>query len=188
MYAGSNASAETVARIREQMGLNDPLWKQYIRYVGRALRGDLGTSYDLQMPVTEAILSRAPYTLQLILGGILVELLIGVPVGVISALKQYSLMDRIGMFIALLGVSAPPFWLGLLLLFWFAFKTPIFPLGGAGTLAHLVLPALTAGLGGAAWYARMARSSTLDVVSAPYIRTARAKGLSEKRVLLFCKL
>lgn len=184
MYAGPNASVETVARIREQMGLNDPLWKQYIRYVGRALHGDLGTSYDLQMPVTEAILARAPYTFQLILGGILVEILIGVPVGVISALKQYSFMDRIGMFVALLGVSAPSFWLGLLLLFWFAFKIPIFPLGGAGTLKHLVLPALTAGLGGAAWYARMARSSTLDVVSASYVRTARAKGLSEKRVLL----
>lgn len=184
MYAGPNASVETVARIREQLGLNDPLWKQYSRYVGRAVQGDLGFSYDLQMPVLQAILARFPYTLQLIFGGILVELLIGVPVGILSAVRQYSWWDRAGMVIALLGVSTPPFWLGLLLLFWFSFKLPIFPLGGVGTPAHLVLPALTAGLGGAAWYARMARSSTLDVLTADYVRTARAKGLTERGVLL----
>lgn len=184
MYAGPNASVETVARIREQLGLNDPLWKQYFRYVGRAVQGDLGFSYDLQMPVLQAILARFPYTLQLIFGGILVELLIGVPVGILSAVRQYSWWDRAGMVIALLGVSTPPFWLGLLLLFWFSFKLPIFPLGGVGTPAHLVLPALTAGLGGAAWYARMARSSTLDVLTADYVRTARAKGLTERGVLL----
>lgn len=184
MYAGPNASVETVARIREQLGLNDPLWKQYFRYVGRAVQGDLGFSYDLQVPVLQAILARFPYTLQLIFGGILVELLIGVPVGILSAVRQYSWWDRAGMVIALLGVSTPPFWLGLLLLFWFSFKLPIFPLGGVGTPAHLVLPALTAGLGGAAWYARMARSSTLDVLTADYVRTARAKGLTERGVLL----
>ncbi len=184
MYAGPNASVETVARIREQLGLNDPLWKQYSRYVGRAIQGDLGFSYDLQMPVLQAILARFPYTLQLIFGGILVELLIGVPVGILSAVRQYSWWDRAGMVVALLGVSTPPFWLGLLLLFWFSFKLPIFPLGGVGTPAHLVLPALTAGLGGAAWYARMARSSTLDVLTADYVRTARAKGLTDRRVLL----
>jgi len=184
MYAGPNASVETVARIREQLGLNDPLWKQYFRYVGRALQGDLGFAYDLQMPVLQAILARFPYTLQLIFGGILVELLIGVPVGILSAVRQYSWWDRAGMVIALLGVSTPPFWLGLLLLFWFSFKLPIFPLGGVGTPAHLVLPALTAGLGGAAWYARMARSSTLDVLTADYVRTARAKGLTDRGVLL----
>lgn len=184
MYAGPNASVETVARIREQLGLNDPLWKQYFRYVGRAIQGDLGFSYDLQMPVLQAILARFPYTLQLIFGGILVELLIGVPVGILSAVRQYSWWDRAGMVIALLGVSTPPFWLGLLLLFWFSFKLPIFPLGGVGTPAHLVLPALTAGLGGAAWYARMARSSTLDVLTADYVRTARAKGLTDRKVLL----
>lgn len=184
MYAGPNASVETVARIREQLGLNDPLWKQYFRYVGRAVQGDLGFSYDLQMPVLQAILARFPYTLQLIFGGILVELLIGVPVGILSAVRQYSWWDRVGMVIALLGVSTPPFWLGLLLLFWFSFKLPIFPLGGVGTPAHLILPALTAGLGGAAWYARMARSSTLDVLTADYVRTARAKGLTDRGVLL----
>ncbi len=183
MYAGPNASVETVARIRQQLGLNDPLWVQYGRYLWRALHGDLGFSYNLQMPVLQAIWARFPYTLQLIAGGILVELLIGIPVGVISALRQYSWLDRAGMIIALLGVSTPPFWLGLLLLFWLAFKMPIFPLGGSGGLQHLVLPALTAGLGGAAWYARMARSSTLEVLSADYVRTARGKGMGEAGVL-----
>lgn len=183
MYAGPNASVETVQRIREQMGLNDPFWVQYARYLSRAARGDLGFSYDLQMPVMEAILARFPYTLQLIIGGILVELIIGVPVGIISAIRQYSWWDRAGMFIALLGVSAPPFWLGLLLLFWFSFKIPIFPLGGTRTIKHLILPALTAGLGGAAWYARMMRSATLEVLSADYVRTAHAKGLAHGKVL-----
>jgi peptide/nickel transport system permease protein len=88
------------------------------------------------------------------------------------------------MFVALLGVSAPPFWLGLLLLYWFGYLVPIFPLGGAGSLAHLVLPALTAGLGGAAWYARMMRSSTLDILSTDYVRAARAKGLSQRKAIM----
>ncbi len=184
MYAGPNATAATVARIREQLGLNDPLAVQYGRYLWRAVQGDLGFSYNLQMPVLQALLTRFPYTLQLIISGILVELLIGIPVGIISAIRQYSWLDRVGMVITLLGVSTPPFWLGLLLLFWFAFKMPIFPLGGTGSVAHLVLPAVTAGLGGAAWYARMTRSSTLEVLSADYVRTARAKGLRDFRVLV----
>ncbi len=183
MYAGPNASVETVARIRDQLGLNDPLWVQYGRYVWRALHGDLGFSYNLQMPVLQAIWARFPYTLQLIIGGILVELLIGIPVGVISAMRQYSWLDRVGMVIALLGVSAPPFWLGLLLLYWLAFRVPIFPLGGTGGLQHLLLPALTAGVGGAAWYARMTRSSTLEVLAADYVRTAHGKGLATWGVL-----
>jgi peptide/nickel transport system permease protein len=128
--------------------------------------------------VTELILSRVPYTLALTVGGILVELVIGLSVGIASALGRGRWPDRVGMFIALLGVSAPPFWLGLLLLYWLGFLWPIFPLGGTGTLAHLVLPAFTAGLGGAAWYARMMRSSMLDVLSNDYVRTARAKGLN----------
>src|SRR6185436_19708319 len=95
-----------------------------------------------------------------------------------------QLLHRIGMFIALVGVSAPPFWLGLLLLYWLGYLIPIFPLGGAGSLGHLVLPSVTAGLGGAAWYARMMRSSTLDILSTDYIRTARAKGLRSLLVIL----
>ncbi len=177
MYAGPSASVETVTRIRHQLGLDLPIGEQYVRYLQRVLSGDLGFSYRKQISVTTLLLSRIPYTLALIFGGIFVELVIGLPVGVASAVARGRWMDRVGMFIALIGVSAPPFWLGLLLLYWLGYLIPIFPLGGAGSLAHLVLPSLTAGLGGAAWYARMMRSSTLDILSTDYVRTARAKGL-----------
>ena len=184
MYAGPSASVETVDRIRHQLGLDLPVGEQYVRYMQRVLSGDLGFSYRKQIPVTTLLLSRIPYTLALIFGGIFVELLIGLPVGLASAVARGQWVDRMGMFIALIGVSAPPFWLGLLLLYWLGYRIPIFPLGGTGSLAHLVLPALTAGLGGAAWYARMMRSSTLDILSTDYVRTARAKGLSNIFVIL----
>lgn len=184
MYAGPSATVETVARIRHELGLDLPLWEQYGHYMQRVLRGDLGFSYRKQLPVTDLLLSRIPYTLALILGGVFVELLIGLPIGLASAVARGQWADRLGMFIALVGVSAPPFWLGLLLLYWLGYLIPIFPLGGTGTLAHLVLPSLTAGLGGAAWYARMMRSSTLDILSADYVRTARAKGLRNIFVIL----
>jgi peptide/nickel transport system permease protein len=176
MYAGPSATVETVARIRHELGLDQPLWVQYFDYMGRVLHGDLGFSYRKQESVTDLILGRIPYTLALILGGVFVELAIGLPVGMASAVARGRWADRVGMFIALLGVSAPPFWLGLLLLYWLGYLIPIFPLGGPGGLSHLVLPALTAGLGGAAWYARMMRSSALDILSTDYVRTARAKG------------
>jgi peptide/nickel transport system permease protein len=183
MYAGPNASVATVNNIRHQLGLDRPFYEQYLRYVWRALHGDLGYSYHFKMPVSDAILSRLPYTLQLTFAGILVELLFGIPIGSLSALRQYSWIDRSSMLLALFAVSAPPFWLGLLSLYFLAFRLPVFPLGGAGSLHHLILPALCAGAGGAAWYARMMRSSTLDVLNADYVRTARAKGLRERAVL-----
>jgi peptide/nickel transport system permease protein len=184
MYAGPSATVETVERIRRELGLDQPLWVQYTTYVGNALRGDLGFSYRKQIAVTELILSRLPYTFALIAAGIFVELIVGLPIGIASAVARGKLADRVGMFIALLGVSAPPFWLGLLLLYWLGFRFPIFPLGGAGSIAHIVLPAITAGMGGAAWYARMMRSSMLDILSADYVRTARAKGRSTYTVVL----
>jgi peptide/nickel transport system permease protein len=183
MYAGPSASVETVARIREELGLNQPFWVQYTRYIGRMLYGDLGFSYRKQVAVTDLLLSRIPYTLALIVGGVLVELLIGLSVGMASAIGRGRWLDRAGMVVALLGVSTPPFWLGLLLLYWFGFLVPIFPLGGAGSPAHLILPAITAGLGGAAWYARMMRSSMLDVLANDYVRTARGKGLANTVVV-----
>lgn len=183
MYAGPNASVETVNSIRHQLGLDRPFHEQYLRYVWRALQGDFGYSYHFKMPVWHAVLSRVPYTLELIFAGILVELVVGIPIGSLSALRQYSWIDRLSTLFALLFVSAPPFWLGLLGLYFLGFRVPLFPLGGAGSLHHLILPALCAGAGGAAWYARMMRSSTLDVVHADYVRTARAKGLRERAVV-----
>lgn len=184
MYAGPSATVETVDRIRHQLGLDQPLWVQYTTYLTRALHGDLGFSYRKQIAVTDLMLSRLPYTLALILAGICVELLIGLPIGLASAVLRGKWPDRIGMFIVLVGISAPPFWLGLLLLYWFGFRIPLFPLGGADSVQSIVLPAVTAGLGGAAWYARMMRSSTLDILAADYIRTARTKGRSTLVVML----
>jgi len=184
MYAGPSATVATVARIRHELGLDQPFWIQYIRYVGRVLHGDLGFSYRKQIAVTTLIFQRIPYTFALTLGGVFVELVLGLPIGIASAVGRGRWTDRLGMFVALVGVSAPPFWLGLLLLYWLGYLIPIFPLGGAGSPAHLVLPALTAGLGGAAWYARMMRSSTLEILSADYIRTARAKGRTQLMVIL----
>jgi len=183
MYAGPNASIETVNSIRHQLGLDRPFYAQYLAYIWRVLQGDLGFSYKLQLPVGAAILSRFPYTLQLTAAGIFVELLLGLPLGLISALRRGTWMDRAAMLFAFFAVAAPPFWLGLVMLYFVAFKAGLFPIGGAGTPAQLVLPALTAGMGGAAWYARLMRSSTLDVMRADYVRTARAKGLAERGVI-----
>src|SRR5947209_7144713 len=129
VYAGSNASVATVAHIREQLGLNRPLPVQYLDYLGRALRGDLGTSYKLQTPVLTAIMARFPYTAVLTVAGIFVELLIGIPVGIIAALRPRSVWDHSAMGMAMVGVSAPQFWLGLVLLYFFGYVWSMFPLG-----------------------------------------------------------
>ncbi len=182
--AGPRANPETLALIREDLGLNDPLYVQYLRYLGGILHGDLGTSYRQRLPVADILRRRFPATAQLALAGIVMELLLGIPVGIISAVRQRSIFDRAAMLLALFGVAAPPFWLGLVLLYLFGFRFPILPLGGPGGLDHLILPAIALGLAGAAWYGRMLRSSMLDILNADYVRTARAKGLSERVVLL----
>jgi ABC-type dipeptide/oligopeptide/nickel transport system permease component len=184
MYAGPNATIATVNSIRHQLGLDRPFYEQYLFYIGRVLTGDLGFSYKLQMPVGDAILARFPYTLQLTAGGIFFELLLGLPIGLISALRQGTWIDRLAMLFVFFALAAPPFWLGLMLLYFAAFKAGLFPIGGTGTIWHLVLPAFAAGMGGAAWYARLMRSSALDVIRADYVRTARAKGLRESSVVL----
>ncbi|HWE60880.1 MAG TPA: ABC transporter permease [Chloroflexota bacterium] len=184
VYAGSNASAQTVASIRRQLGLDQPLPVQYLQYVGRALHGDFGTSYKLQTPVLTAILSRFPYTAALAAAGIAVELLIGIPIGILSATRPRSWLDRGAMGFALLGVAAPQFWLGLVLLYTFGYVWPIFPLGLAQSPSAIVLPAITVGLSGGVWYARVLRSSMLETLGADYVRTARAKGLRGFRVIL----
>jgi peptide/nickel transport system permease protein len=184
VYAGSNASVATVAHIREQMGLNRPVPIQYGDYIWRAVHGDFGISYKLQTPVFTAITSRFPYSAALALAGIFVELLIGIPVGIIAALRPRSWLDHTAMGVALLGVSAPQFWLGLMLLYLFGYIWPIFPLGLAQSATSIVLPAIAVGLGGGVWYARVLRSSMLETLGADFIRTARAKGLPGYAVIL----
>lgn len=183
MYAGPRAPEETVNRIREQWGLNDPLPVQYVRYLARALQGDLGRSTRDQRPVTTAVFERLPATLQLALAGLFVELAIGVPLGILAATRPGSLWDNLATTGALIGISLPPFAFGLVALYLLGFVIPIFPLGGYGGIQHLILPALVLGLSGAAFYARVLRNSMLEIIGDDYIRTARAKGLSPRMVL-----
>ncbi|PJF26934.1 MAG: glutathione ABC transporter permease GsiC [Phototrophicales bacterium] len=183
MYAGPRAPEETVNRIREQWGLNDPLPVQYVRYVGRALQGDLGRSTRDQRPVTTAVFERLPATLQLALAGLFVELAIGIPLGILAATRPGSIWDNLATTGALIGISLPPFAFGLVALYLLGFVIPIFPLGGYGGIQYLILPALVLGLSGAAFYARVLRNSMLEIIGDDYIRTARAKGLSPRMVL-----
>jgi peptide/nickel transport system permease protein len=183
VIAGPRATAEAIANIRAQLGLDRPVYVRYGEYVWGLLHLDLGKSYLRNRPVLGQIFDRFGATAQLALACVLMQLLIGLPVGVVSAVKQHSVSDRVSMLLSLLFLSAPPFWLGLVLLFLFGFLVPIFPLGGYGTPLHIALPALTLGLSGSAWYARMLRSSMLDILSADYVRTARAKGLREQIVV-----
>lgn len=184
MYAGPRAPEATVERIRENWGLNDPLPVQYIRYLARAIQGDFGTSTRDNRPVLPAVLERLPVTILLALSGLAVELALGIPLGILAASRPGSWFDNLATVSALIGISLPSFALGLVALYLFAFLIPIFPLGGWGTPAHLILPALTLGIGGSAFYARILRNNLLDVMGEDYIRTAHAKGVHPRRVLL----
>lgn len=184
MYAGPRAPEETVERIRQLWGLNDPLPVQYVRYVGRALQGDFGNSTRDGRPVLRAVVERLPATLQLAVAGLFVELAIGIPLAVLAALRPGSWADQAATIGGLIGISVPQFALGLVLLYFFGFLIPIFPLGGYGTPLHLVLPAFVLGIGGAAFYARVFRNNLLEVMGEDYIRTANAKGLHPRWVLI----
>ena len=181
--AGRVATPETAASIRHQLGLDLPLWQQYLRYLGHLLQGDLGRSYVQKTEVGTLILSRLPATLQLMAGAIAVELLIGLSAGIFAATRRGRAMDRLVMVLSFAAVSAPQFVVGILLLYVFAVQLGWFPIGGYGSFAHLVLPAITLGILGGGWYARMSRSSMIDVLRQDYIQTARAKGAGERRVV-----
>ena len=183
MIAGRSATVETVSRIRTELGLDRPLAVQYARYLQRLTHGDLGRSYAQKVEVAALLRSRLAATFFLMVGGIFFELLIGLPAGLLAAVRRRSRTDRAVMLGAFLGVSAPQFVLGLLLLYLLAYTIPIFPLGGYGTPAHLILPAVTLGIAGGGWYARMMRSAMLEVIHQDYVRTARAKGADETRVM-----
>ncbi|GED69563.1 glutathione ABC transporter permease [Brevibacillus reuszeri] len=183
LLAGEGASAETIAKIRTQLGLDQPIMVQYFHYVTDVATGDLGTSLRSNLPVFDEIMARLPATIELALASIFVTIVLGMIAGIISATKQYSWADITIMIIALLGVSLPSFWLGLSLIYYFSVKLHLFPVAGWGTWQHMILPAITLGTGGAAIVARMTRSSMLDVVRQDYIRTAKAKGLKEQVII-----
>ena len=184
MIAGRNSTPEVREQIRRQLGLDRPLPEQYAIYLGRLVRGDLGKSYARKSDVGALIASRLPPTLLLMLAAIVAELLIGLPAGIYAASRRGRLGDKFAMTLSFASVSTPHFVMGLTLLYLFAYLLSWFPLGGYGSFSQLVLPALTLGLAGGGWYSRMMRSSMIEVLRNDYIRTARAKGMPEWRVIL----
>ncbi len=183
-FAGPHADKETRERIRKELGLDDPFWVQYGRYVGRALQGNLGRSFVAHEKSSEAILVRFPSRLALSLGGLGVWLLLGVPLGVLTAKWRDSPLDRAVLVLAMIGISLPTFWLGRMLQFQLAYRGGYFPVAGLYGWQHLLLPSLTLGIVGVGYYARLVHTYMVEVLSNDYVRTARAKGASEA-VLLF---
>ena len=182
--AGRSATAETVENIRQQLGLDQPFWVQYGRYLWNLLHLDLGRSYLQRSNVSELIWARLPPTLLLMAGAIVCELILGMTMGIVAALRRGTVADNGLMIASFVGVSAPQFVVGLLMLYLFGVKLQWLPISGYGTFAHLVLPSLTLGILGAGWYSRMMRSSMVEVMRQDFIRTARAKGLARRRVIL----
>jgi peptide/nickel transport system permease protein len=180
---GERADSATIARLRAELRLDDPLPIQFGHYVWGAMRGDLGRSYITQRPVLGDLVERFPKTLQLALSAMLLAATCGITLGVIAAVRPGGTADRFSMLLAYLGVSFPVYWVGLLLILLFAVTLQWLPPSGYGGLAFLVLPALTLGTRSIAVLARMTRAAMLDVLSSDFVRTARAKGLGEARVV-----
>lgn len=184
---GDGATDESVAQLHEELGLDDPLLIRYGNYMLGLLKGDMGKSYKNQLDVMDQVLDRFPNTVLLALTGMLVALIIGIPVGILSAKKQYTFIDNFSMVAALIGVSMPNFWFGLVVVMIFSLGLGWLPSSGMGEgfiqgLRSLILPALTLGTGAAATVTRMTRSSMLEVIRQDYISTARAKGIKESQV------
>lgn len=183
MVAGRTASAAQVELVRQQLGLDLPIWQQYGRYLWNLLQGDLGRSYLQRTQVTALIGARLPATALLMLGAIVCELAIGVTLGAFAGARRGSAADQSVMVGALVFVSMPQFVIALTLLYVFAYWLGWFPIGGYGGFKHLVLPAITLGLLGGGWYARVTRSSVIEVLRQDFVRTARAKGLDRWRIV-----
>ncbi len=191
---GPMATPENLAKIRHDLGLDRPLYTQYVTWVAHAMRGDFGDSIKMAAPVRTEVIDR--FGASLLLGGasFVIAILVGIPAGVLSALKRGSVFDRLIMLVMMAGISMPPFYLGMLLIVAFAFKIEIFPMSGmystegyrgiGDVLSHLVLPALTLSAASTTVIARMTRSSVLEVINEDYVRTARSKGLAEQAVVL----
>lgn len=183
MMMEKRADPATVERIRHEMGLDKPLPVQYFNFVVNAFKGDLGRSYHYKVPVTDLIKQRFPVTIKLATSAMLVAILIGLSVGIVSAVKQYSVVDHASMVGALALVSAPLFWVAILCQILFGLTLKWLPISGYYGISYMVLPALVLGVRPAAGIARLTRSSMLEVVRQDYIRTARAKGLAERPVI-----
>ena len=178
---GDEAAPEMIDYYRELYGLDRPIWEQYLRYFVGIVQGDLGISYRDERDAVEVVLERVPYTLQLGLAGFLFSVLFGIPLGILAALYRNSALDRFVMGFAVLGFSLPNFFLGILLILWFAMTLRWLPSSGSGSWMHMVMPVLTLGTAGAGQLARFARSSMLEVLNKPYMRAAAAKGVARWR-------
>jgi peptide/nickel transport system permease protein len=183
LFVGPDASHEDVARVRAELGFDDPLPVQYLRFLSRAAVGDFGLSLRYDRPALEMVAESFPATLELTLAALLLSTLLAVPAGVLAGVYRGSLYDNAAMVGSLLGQSVPTFWLGIMLIVFLAVQVPLLPTSGRGTWAHLVLPAVTLGTFSVARIARLTRSGMLEVLTQDYIRTARAKGTGEGRVV-----
>jgi len=180
---GTHASAERVERVREQLGLNDPILVQYARFFTKAVKGDFGRSIRSGREVFDEIMARFPSTLELTVFGLLLAILVGIVAGTLSATAKNPRTDLIIMLGAMISVSVPGFWFGLILILLFSIQWPLFPIAGSGGFAFLVLPALTLGLSASAIIARVTRASILEVLRQNYIQAAKARGLSKVMVI-----
>ena len=181
--APQDATEAEIEIMREELGLNGSLIERYFRYLGGLLKGDMGMSLSLKRPVADVFFERFPATLELALAATVVALAISIPLGIAAATHHRSFLDGFSMVTAMLGLSMPGFWLGLLLILFFSHQLGWLPSGGSGGIVHLILPAIALGAGQAGSLTRITRSSMLDVIRQDYIRTARAKGVSEKMVI-----
>lgn len=182
--AAQGVSQQALQELRQQLGLDRPLPLQYLDYLAGLARGDLGTSIRSGRPVLVEITDRFPATAELALAGLAVALLLGLGLGVLAAVYRRSWLDVLAVVVALLGVSVPVFWSGFLLMTYFALELGWLPASGRGSWRHLVLPALTLGLSSAAFIARISRASVIEALGQDHVRTARAKGVAPRRVVL----
>jgi len=183
LMLGDSALGTDRETLRDQLGLNDPLIVQYLRYFGDLLQGDWRTSLFSKKPVFEEIMERVPATMELMFGAMVVTILVAMPLGLIAAVNKGTWIDQGAMIFSLLGVSLPNFWLGPMLILLFSIHFDLLPVNERGGLEHLILPALTLGTSLASILARITRSSVVETLQAEYIRTARSKGISELRIL-----
>lgn len=191
VFVGTEGDQEAIESIRVELGLDQPIYIQYVRWLGRVLQGDFGNSFISKQPAINLLAAKLPATLLLTAGALVIGLLIAFPLGILSGIRPNSKLDYIVSFISLLGIAVPTFWFGILLVLAFGIQLQLFPTGGYVPLAedgflslkHLALPALTLGLNLAATQTRFIRSGMIDVMNADYITTARSKGLAERAVI-----
>jgi peptide/nickel transport system permease protein len=183
LILGETAAQSDVDALREEMGLNDNFFVRYVNYVVNALKGDFGNSYITGLPVSTEVISKFPATFKLAVTAMLIAVIIGIPIGIISAVKQYTIIDTVSLISSLIMTSMPGFWLGLMLILVFALKLDLFPVTGGDTWMHYVLPSVTLAASTMAILIRMTRSTMLEVIRQDYIRTAKSKGSGESRII-----